>query len=65
MHPMPLPTIIEKHQNPAIISSQGSNSNVIIIVQTPSQLLCTICQTIIIPTAKLPHQPPVQSTDLI
>jgi hypothetical protein len=62
---MPLPTIFAKDQNPAIIISGGSNSNVTIIVQMRHRLLCTTCQTIIIPTAELPHQPPVQSTDLI
>ncbi len=64
-HPMPLLTIVAKHQNPASIISWGSNGNVTIIVQMPSQLLCTTCQTVIIPTAELPHQPPVQSTNLI
>jgi hypothetical protein len=54
-----------KISNPAIIISQDSNGNVTIIVQTRCQLLCTTHQTIIILTAKLPHQPPVQSTDLI
>jgi hypothetical protein len=31
---MPLPTIVAKYQNPAIIISGGSNGNVTIIVQT-------------------------------
>jgi hypothetical protein len=62
---MTLPTIFAKYQNPAIIISGGSNSKVTIIVQMHYQLLCTTQQTIIIPTAKLPHQPPVQSTNLI
>jgi hypothetical protein len=65
MHPMSLPTIVAKYHNPAIIISGGGKGNVTIIVQTPCQLLCTTCQTTIIPIAELPHQPPVQSTDLI
>jgi hypothetical protein len=62
---MPLPTIATKYQNPAIVIDRGSNGNVTIVVQIYRRLLCTTRQTIIIPTANLPHQPPVQSTNLI
>ncbi len=56
--------LFSKYQNPAIVIGWGSNSNITVIIQTRCQLNCTTCRRIIIPTAKLPLQPPVQSTAL-